>query len=164
MTDPAVCVPKASGTMPSATAAAEPLDEPPGVCAGLRGLAVLPGVKVANSVVTVFPSDDGAGRPGERDARGIRVGPVAAIDRRAIGGRHVDGVDQILDRDRDPVQRPSRRFRIAPSRGRQRLLAIEVLPGANHRLARLDAVEIGSDQCLGSNPALGNLPGSLASG
>ena len=42
--------------MPSATAAAEPLDEPPGVCAGLRGLAVLPGVKVANSVVTVLPS------------------------------------------------------------------------------------------------------------
>src|SRR6202022_4672345 len=55
ITDPAVCVPKASGTMPSATAAAEPLDEPPGVCAGLRGFAVLPGVKVANSVVTVLP-------------------------------------------------------------------------------------------------------------
>ena len=55
MTDPAVCVPKPSGAMPSATAAAEPLDDPPGVCAGLRGLAVLPGVKVANSVVTVFP-------------------------------------------------------------------------------------------------------------
>jgi hypothetical protein len=56
MTDPAVWVPKASGTMPSATAAAEPLDEPPGVCAGLRGLAVLPGVNAANSVVTVLPS------------------------------------------------------------------------------------------------------------
>ena len=41
--EPAVCVPKASGTMASATAAAEPLEEPPGVCAGLRGLAVLPG-------------------------------------------------------------------------------------------------------------------------
>jgi len=34
--------------MPSATAAADPLDDPPGVCAELRGLAVLPGVKVAN--------------------------------------------------------------------------------------------------------------------
>ena len=55
ITDPAVCVPKASGAMPSATAAAEPLEEPPGVCAGLRGFAVLPGVKVANSVVTVLP-------------------------------------------------------------------------------------------------------------
>src|SRR3954452_8377774 len=56
ITEPAVCVPKASGAILSATAAAEPLDEPPGVCAGLRGLAVLPGVKQANSVVTVFPN------------------------------------------------------------------------------------------------------------
>src|SRR5712691_13546154 len=55
ITDPAVWVPRASGTMKSATAAAEPLDEPPGVWAGLRGLAVLPAVKQANSVVTVLP-------------------------------------------------------------------------------------------------------------
>ena len=45
ISDPAVCVPKAIGTMPSATAAAEPLDEPPGVWAGLCGLAVGPGEK-----------------------------------------------------------------------------------------------------------------------
>ena len=31
ITDPRVCVPRAAGTMKSATAAAEPLDEPPGV-------------------------------------------------------------------------------------------------------------------------------------
>jgi hypothetical protein len=43
MIDPAVCVPKASGAMQSATAAAEPLDEPPGVRAGSCGFAVLPG-------------------------------------------------------------------------------------------------------------------------
>ena len=58
MIDPAVCVPKASGTMPAATAAAEPLDEPPGVraaSAGARGLRVMPGLKVANSVDTVLP-------------------------------------------------------------------------------------------------------------
>ena len=41
--------------MPAATAAADPLDDPPGVCAGLCGLRVLPGVRVANSVVTVLP-------------------------------------------------------------------------------------------------------------
>ena len=41
--------------MPAATAAAEPLDEPPGVWAGLCGLRVLPGERVANSVVTVLP-------------------------------------------------------------------------------------------------------------
>src|SRR5216683_1968123 len=52
MIEPAVCVPNASGTIQSATAAAEPDDEPPGVCIGFRGLHVGPGWKVANSVVT----------------------------------------------------------------------------------------------------------------
>ena len=37
ITDPAVWVPYASGTIPAATAAALPLDEPPGVRAGSRG-------------------------------------------------------------------------------------------------------------------------------
>ena len=45
ITEPAVWLPSASGTMKSATAAAEPLEEPPGVCAGLRGFLVLPGEK-----------------------------------------------------------------------------------------------------------------------
>src|SRR5687767_3047126 len=41
--------------MPAATAAAEPLEEPPGVCAALCGLRVLPEAPLANSVVTVLP-------------------------------------------------------------------------------------------------------------
>ena len=48
-----VCVPNATGTMKSATAAADPLDEPPGVCAGWCGFVVAPGWRKANSVVTV---------------------------------------------------------------------------------------------------------------
>jgi len=40
MTEPAVCVPSAAGTMPQAMAAAEPEEEPPGVCSRLRGLRV----------------------------------------------------------------------------------------------------------------------------
>src|SRR5215813_1424458 len=55
ITDPPVWLPNASGTMPAATAAADPLDDPPGVCSGLWGLRVLPGWRVAYSVVTVFP-------------------------------------------------------------------------------------------------------------
>src|SRR5207244_3670195 len=42
--------------MPVATAAAEPLEDPPGVCAGLCGFRVLPGARTANSVVTVSPT------------------------------------------------------------------------------------------------------------
>ena len=56
MTEPAVWVPRASGAMPAATAAAEPLDEPPGVWAKPCGLRVGPGVMLANSVATVLPS------------------------------------------------------------------------------------------------------------
>src|SRR2546428_10577900 len=41
--------------MPAATAAAEPLDEPPGEYAGSGGLRVLPEAPHANSVVTVLP-------------------------------------------------------------------------------------------------------------
>jgi hypothetical protein len=41
--------------MKSATAAAEPEEDPPGVCRGLCGLVVCPGLRVANSVVTVLP-------------------------------------------------------------------------------------------------------------
>ena len=42
--------------MKSPTAAAEPLEEPPGVRAGSWGLWVLPGWRLANSAVTVLPS------------------------------------------------------------------------------------------------------------
>ena len=41
--------------MLAATAAADPLEEPPGVCAELCGLRALPGLRKANSVVTVLP-------------------------------------------------------------------------------------------------------------
>src|SRR3954453_2791641 len=55
ITEPAVCEPVAIGTMPDATAAAEPEDEPPGVCSRLCGLRVLPVCWCANSVVTALP-------------------------------------------------------------------------------------------------------------
>src|SRR3546814_17002179 len=55
MIEPPVCVPKAIGTMPAATAAAEPLEEPPGVWAGFHRLRVGPGVVKAYSAVTVLP-------------------------------------------------------------------------------------------------------------
>jgi len=56
ITEPAVCVPSASGASPAATAAAEPLEDPPGVCAGFHGLRVAQGVMLANSVQAVLPS------------------------------------------------------------------------------------------------------------
>src|SRR6185436_4371199 len=55
MVEPLVWLPSASGTMLAPTAAAEPLEDPPGVCSALCGLRVLPGWKYAHSVVTVLP-------------------------------------------------------------------------------------------------------------
>ena len=53
--DPAVWVPSAAGTMPVATATADPLDDVPGVLVASWGLMVLSRVWTANSAVTVFP-------------------------------------------------------------------------------------------------------------
>src|SRR5271168_330679 len=55
MVEPITCVPSAALAMPAATEAAEPLDEPPGVCAVFHGLRVPRGSDAANSVVTVLP-------------------------------------------------------------------------------------------------------------
>src|SRR3954454_13053208 len=51
ITEPSVCVPIANGTIPAATAAAEPAELPPGVWPGKRGLRVGAGSKEANAVV-----------------------------------------------------------------------------------------------------------------
>src|SRR5262245_48012510 len=51
--------------MPQATPAAEPLDEPPGVCSRFQGLRVPRGSEAANSVVTVLPTMTA---PAERNA------------------------------------------------------------------------------------------------
>src|SRR5215471_315289 len=76
--EPTVCVPKARGAMPAATAAADPLDEPPGVCAAWCGLRVGPARAIAYSVDAVVPTmtapasrsrlTTSASRAGTRDA------------------------------------------------------------------------------------------------
>src|SRR5688500_12834954 len=68
ITEPFVCEPIAAGTTPAATAAADPIDEPPGVRDGSHGLSVGPGVRYASSAVTVFPST---------------IAPAASADRTA---------------------------------------------------------------------------------
>ncbi|KDS80619.1 hypothetical protein KM22_00723 [Bordetella bronchiseptica KM22] len=55
MVEPPVWVASAAGAMKSATQAAEPPDEPPGVCCGACGLRVAGGAEWANSEVAVLP-------------------------------------------------------------------------------------------------------------
>src|ERR1044071_1815205 len=56
MIEPWVCVPRAAVAMPVATAAADPLDDPPGVRFRSHGFLVGPDRPIANSVVTVLPT------------------------------------------------------------------------------------------------------------
>src|SRR3954453_1613708 len=56
MVDPITCVPSPALIMPQATPAAEPLDEPPGVCSRFQGLRVPRGSDAANSVGAFLPT------------------------------------------------------------------------------------------------------------
>jgi len=76
-----------------------------------------------------FAEDDPAGSADQRDAGGIGKGPVAAIDRRAVLGRHVDRVDDVLDPDRNPGQEALPPVPVDCPRLGQRLLLIEPHPG-----------------------------------
>ncbi len=88
--EPPVWVPIAAGTCRAATAAADPDDDPPGVCAADHGLRVGAGSLKANCVVWVFPTmtapaarsraTAGASAPGVRcanDGAPARVGSPA---------------------------------------------------------------------------------------
>ncbi len=70
MMEAPVWVPMAAGTMPMATATAEPLDEVPGERASSWGLRVLPRVCTANSAVTVLP---GMSAPASRSRATVRA-------------------------------------------------------------------------------------------
>src|SRR5215471_2282384 len=60
--EPPVCEPRAPRHMPQASAAAEPLLEPPGVRSRFHGLRVGGGSKLAYCVVTVFPRNTAPAR------------------------------------------------------------------------------------------------------
>ena len=121
--------------MKSATAAAEPLDEPPGEKPGSCGFVVGPGWRLANSVVTVLPSRMPPAARGNAAALASRGGPAADIDRRAVGRRHVGGVEDVLEAERHPVQQGLFARSVDLARPGQSRLAGEMAPRADHRLA-----------------------------
>ncbi len=106
VTEPPVWVPVASGTIMSATAAAEPLDEPPGGKCRVMRVGGRPGMPIGELGGDGLAHNHGTGGAGQRHRRGIGRRPMTVVDRRAVAGRHIDAVDDVLDADRNAVQQP----------------------------------------------------------
>src|SRR5580698_757421 len=99
---PAVCVPYANGKKKSATPAADPLLEPPGVCPSPRGLAVGPGLRVANSVVTVLP----IATPPDARAHATAAESARGRQPRQIGDPYSLGISAVSSTSFTPTGRP----------------------------------------------------------
>ena len=155
MTEPLVWVPSASGTMPAATAAAEPEDEPPGVRAGSCGLRVLPGGIGGQLGGDRLAQDHRAGRAQQsppRRHRGRAVRPACSTVPSSVG---MSTVSMMSLRPTGtpcsgPMARPSRRSASRARAWASAWLRIEVLPGLHlrSRSARMRARQA-CDQLLG---------------
>ena len=158
MIEPLVWLPSASGTIPAATAAADPLDEPPGVCSGLCGLRVLPGEKYAHSVVTVLPMITAPAARSMRPTVASRAGvrPACKTVPSSVGMSPVSMMSLMPTGTpcSGPGGVPSRRSRSRAARLRERMLGIEELPRLHLGLDLAHAREAGLDQLLGADRAV----------
>ena len=96
--------------------------------------------------------DRAAGHAQQRDAGGVGERAVAAVDRRAVLGRHVDGVDDVLDPDRQPGEQARPAGAVGLARLGQCLLRVEPGPGL-HRLPLRGPLQAGAHQRLGGQRA-----------
>ncbi len=148
MTEPLVCEPTASGTMPEATAAAEPLEEPPGVRVGVVRIAGLARPEQRQLGGHRLAHDHRAGLAQQRDRGGIAGRLAPGMQHGAVLGRHVVGVENIFHAHRHAVQRPERAALARASSSASRLgphvLGIEKGPGldigVDFRDARRDRI------------------------
>ena len=110
--------------------------------------------------------DHGAGLAQPGDRRGILLRTPAGVEGRAIFGRHVFRVEDVLDRDRQAVERADRPPGLAMLVDRlglgQRVVRVQVGPGLDPGIDRLDARQVGGDQLLGGDVAAGQLVPRLA--
>src|ERR687898_639884 len=104
-TEPPPSVPKASGPMPSDTAAAAPPLEPPQGRPWSQGLTVRP--NSGPSVNGLWPNS-GVVVPRTRHRHRVLGRHLVPEDRRAHGRAHARGRGEVLDREGDAVQRAER--------------------------------------------------------
>ena len=175
--DPPPSEPVANGTIPAATAAAEPPEDPPGVRSGFHGLRVIPVAslavhgKIVSSGTFVTPigiapaarsrrttsASAGAGGPYELEPRvvGSPASWRVALDRdrdareRAVGRRGVGGRERLLAASSSGTHSAAGR---APRSGCRHASTSSRgcdLPGANPRGERLGSGEDQISICTG---------------
>ena len=92
-----------------------------------------------------FSEDHCAGVPQAANAQCILQRLMLGKVRRPVGRGHVEGVDVVLDRDGNAVQRTGilacREGRIGQYRLGQRAFCVDVNEGVDHRVQALDALE-----------------------
>ena len=101
--------------------------------------------------------DQRARRAQTADDRGIRARPASLVERRAVLGRLVGGIDDVLDGDRNARKQPARAGIVDRPRSHRSLGGVEMAPCPDRRLGRGDAVQrrgTGRRRALsaGSNP------------
>ncbi len=143
--EPPPSLPWATGTMPEATAAAEPPEDPPLECSVSQGLRV--GPKASGSVVIDGPElggvgtaeDDKAGPLEPLHEEAVPAGPVAGRLREggplAVGLARLGGAE-VLQQDRHPSERPVGQLARRLARG-PRETAVD--DGVQGRVALFDA-------------------------
>ena len=104
-TEPLVWVPRASGTMPAATAAADPLEDPPGVCPGERGIPCRARVVVRIRGGVCLACQDAAERVQRADELAVLSRDPAPLRGAAPLRGHAGSVEDILGPVGRAVQR-----------------------------------------------------------
>ena len=119
--DPPVQEPIEPNTMLAATEAAEPLEEPPGVCSRFQGLRTSPyrplWLPQANSRQWFFPDQHSAGSVQIAHGSAVVVRNVVGEYAGAVGSAYASRGIDVLDRVRYAVQRPAvlpLRYLLAP--------------------------------------------------
>ncbi|MDT4852867.1 hypothetical protein FQZ97_871160 [compost metagenome] len=108
--------------------------------------------------------DHTAGLAHAGDHGGVHHRAVPRVDRRAVGGGHVGGVDQVLHGDRHAGQGALRACAVERLRLRDHLCGVEMLPGQDAGLPRLDALDERPRHRLRADLAPRNAPCDLARG
>ena len=158
MAEPLVWLPSASGTMPGGDRGGRAARRAARRVPGLMRVARLAGREVRALGGHRLAHDHRAGGAEHRDHRRIARRRAAGVQDGAVLGRHVRGVDDVLDADRHAVQRAGGTsfapVPVARPRLPERVLGIEELPGLHLLLDLAHAREAGLDQLLGADRAV----------